>query len=176
MKRRLILWLPLILFVLLAVTLTVGLYAPSDRVIRSRMVGKPVPEFALPAMLPGRPGLASADLAAGQPRVVNIFASWCIPCIAEAPQLMELKQRGIPIEAIAIRDRPEDVADFLARYGDPYRAIASDRNSSVQMALGSAGVPETFIVDGKGVIRLQHIGDIRPEHVAEIISAYEAAK
>lgn len=176
MKRRLILWLPLALFLGLAVTLAIGLYAPSDHTIRSRMIDKPVPEFALPAMLSARAGLASADLAAGQPRIVNVFASWCIPCIAEAPQLLALAKQGIPIDAIAIRDRPEDVAAFLAKWGDPYQRIASDKDSRVQMALGSSGVPETFIVDGKGVIRYQHIGDIRPEQLGEIIQAYEAAK
>jgi cytochrome c biogenesis protein CcmG/thiol:disulfide interchange protein DsbE len=112
----------------------------------------------------------------GEPRLVNVFASWCLPCIAEAPQLMALKQRGIPIDAIAIRDRPADVATFLAKWGDPYERIASDPQTQVQIALGSSGVPETFIVDGRGIIRHQHIGDIRPEHIPDIIRAYEAAK
>jgi cytochrome c biogenesis protein CcmG/thiol:disulfide interchange protein DsbE len=127
-------------------------------------------------MVAGRPGLSSADLAQGQPRIVNVFASWCIPCISEAPQLLELRRRGIPIDAIAIRDRPEDVAAFLARWGDPYQRIGSDVDSRVQLAFGSSGVPETFIVDGRGVIRYQHIGDIRPETIPEILQAYEAAK
>jgi cytochrome c biogenesis protein CcmG/thiol:disulfide interchange protein DsbE len=108
--------------------------------------------------------------------VVNIFASWCIPCIAEAPQLLQLARQGVPIDAIAIRDRPQDVAAFLAKWGDPYQRIASDTDSRVQMALGSSGVPETFVVDGKGVIRYQHIGDVRAETVPEIVKAYEAAK
>jgi cytochrome c biogenesis protein CcmG/thiol:disulfide interchange protein DsbE len=77
---------------------------------------------------------------------------------------------------VAIRDRPQDVANFLGRWGDPYRRIGSDTDSRVQLALGSSGVPETFVIDGKGVIRYQHIGDIRPEHVPEIVQAYEAAK
>ena len=77
---------------------------------------------------------------------------------------------------MAIRDRPEDVANFLSRWGDPYQRIGSDTDSRVQLALGSSGVPETFVIDGKGVIRYQHIGDIRPEHVPEIVQAYEAAK
>jgi cytochrome c biogenesis protein CcmG/thiol:disulfide interchange protein DsbE len=171
-----ILWVPLIVFVAFIVTVAVGLYAPSDRVIRSQMVGKPMPEFALPPALPGRPGLRREDLATGKPRLVNVFASWCVPCIAEAPQLLELKERGVPIDAIAIRDRPQDVAAFLAKWGDPYQRIAADRDSRVQMAMGSSGVPETFVVDGRGIIRHQHIGDIRPEQVNEIIAAYEAAK
>lgn len=173
--RRMILWLPLALFALLVVMVALNLYAPTDTVIRSRLVGKPIPAFALPAGVAGKPGLDSAGLKQGQPRLLNIFASWCVPCAAEAPQLMELARRGIPIDAIAIRDRPEDIAGFLRRYGDPYRSIGSDRNSSVQVALGSSGVPETFLVDGKGIIRLQHIGDIRAEDVDSIVAAYKAA-
>jgi cytochrome c biogenesis protein CcmG/thiol:disulfide interchange protein DsbE len=176
MKRRLILWAPLAVFVILMVIAAAGLYSPSDRTIRSRMVGKEVPDFALPAMLPQRQGLASADFRTGRPRVLNVFASWCVPCIAEAPQLMALTQRGVPIDAIAIRDRPEDVTAFLTRWGDPYQRIGSDRDSRVQLALGSSGVPETFVIDGKGVIRHQHIGDIRPENIDEIVRAYEDAK
>jgi cytochrome c biogenesis protein CcmG, thiol:disulfide interchange protein DsbE len=175
-KRRLILWLPLAVFAAFVLTVALGLYAPSSRDIPSQMVGKPMPDFVLPAALPGRPGLAKADLTKGQPHLVNVFASWCVPCIAEAPQLLALKQRGIPIEAIAIRDRPQDLADFLSRWGDPFDRIGSDTDSRVQLAMGSSGVPETFVVDGQGIIRHQHIGDIRPENVDEIAAAYEAAK
>jgi cytochrome c biogenesis protein CcmG/thiol:disulfide interchange protein DsbE len=174
--KRLILWLPLLVFVAFLATVAYRLYAPSDAVIHSRLIGSPVPKFALPAAIPGKPGLDSASLAQGEPRIVNIFASWCIPCIAEAPQLIEIARRGVPIDAIAIRDTPDDIADFLARHGDPYRRIALDKNSAVQLALGSSGVPETFIVDGKGIIRHQHIGDIRPENVDEILRLYEAAR
>ena len=174
--KRAVLWVPLALFFLFILTVTAGLYSPSERTIRSRLVGKEMPNFVLPPMLPQRQGLQSTHFRSGQPRILNVFASWCGPCIAEAPQLMALSQRGIPIDAIAIRDRPEDVAKFLARWGDPYQRIGSDRDSRVQLALGSSGVPETFVIDGEGVIRYQHIGDIRPEHVAEIIEAYAAAK
>ncbi len=174
--KRLILWVPLAVFLVFTFTVAIGLYSPSDRTIRSRLVGKPVPEFALGPAVPSHPPLTSALLRQGEPRLVNVFASWCVPCVAEAPQLLELKRRGIPIDAIAIRDRTEDVAAFLARHGDPYQRIASDPQTQVQIALGSSGVPETFVVDGKGIIRHQHIGDIRPEHMAEIIQAYEAAK
>ena len=174
--KRLILWVPLAVFLIFVVTVSVGLYRPAERTIRSQLIGKPIPEFALPAALPERPGLTSADLATGQPRVVNIFASWCLPCIAEAPQLLQLARQGVPIDAIAIRDRPQDVAAFLAKWGDPYQRIASDTDSRVQMALGSSGVPETFVIDGKGIIRYQHIGDVRAETVPEIVKAYEAAK
>lgn len=174
--KKAILWVPLIVFVLFVATVASGLWKPSDRLIRSKMVGKPMPAFSLPAALPGRPGLASASLAAGRPRLVNIFASWCIPCIGEAPQLLQLKARGIPIDAVAVRDRGDDVARFLAKWGDPYQAIGSDTESQVQLALGSSGVPETFVVDGRGIIRYQHIGAIEPGDMQAILSAYEAAR
>ncbi|MGE5723119.1 MAG: DsbE family thiol:disulfide interchange protein [Sphingomonadales bacterium] len=174
--RRLVLWLPLVLFALFLIMVAFGLRRPTDTAIRSHLVGTPIPAFALPPAVPGKLGLSSVSLARGQPRIVNIFASWCVPCAAEAPQLMELARRGVPIDAIAIRDRPEDIQAFLARWGDPYARIGADANSSVQLALGSSGVPETFIIDGKGVIREQHIGEIRPEHLAQILGAYEAAR
>lgn len=174
--KRFVLWVPLAVFLLFLVTVASGLYTPSDRKIPSRLVGKPIPAFALPAALPSKPGLKTADFTGGEPRMLNVFASWCVPCIAEAPQLLELASKGIPIDAIAIRDRPEDIANFLSRWGDPYRRIGSDMDSRVQLALGSSGVPETFVIDGNGVIRYQHIGDIKPEHMPEIIRAYEEAK
>ena len=174
--RRLVIWLPQAIFAAFVLTVALQLRRPSEPLIRSKLIGKPLPAFVLPPALPGKLGLDSRSLANGKPRIVNIFASWCIPCIVEAPQLMAIARRGVPVDAIAIRDRPEDVAAFLARWGDPYRRIGADRNSQVQMALGSSGVPETFIVDGAGIIRLQHIGEIRPEHVDTILAAYEAAR
>ncbi|HEY0113680.1 MAG TPA: DsbE family thiol:disulfide interchange protein [Allosphingosinicella sp.] len=174
--KRLILWLPLGLFAVFLLAVAFGLSRSPETVVRSQLIGKPLPDFALEAIVPNHPGLSSADLKRGQPRLLNVFASWCGPCATESPQLLELKRRGIPIDAIAIRDRPQDVAAFLGRYGDPFERIGSDPNLQVQMAFGSSGVPETFIVDGKGIIRHQHIGEIRPEHVAEIVKAYEAAR
>ncbi|HEY5723385.1 MAG TPA: DsbE family thiol:disulfide interchange protein [Allosphingosinicella sp.] len=174
--KRLILWAPLVLLLAFIVLVIFGLRREPENVIRSQMIGKPMPEFALQASLPTHPPLSAADLRKGAPRLVNVFASWCIPCRAEAPQLMALKQRGVPIDGVAIRDRSEDVAAFLAEYGDPFDRIGADPTSKVQFALGSSGVPETFLVDGKGVIRHQHIGDIRPDDVPAIVAAWEAAR
>ena len=174
--KRLVLWLPLGVFILFVLTVAFGLTRTPETTIRSQLIGKPMPEFALQPSVPGHPPLTSADLRSGAPRLVNVFASWCVPCKAEAPQLMALKARGIPIDGIAIRDRGEDVARFLAESGDPFDRIGADPNSKVQFALGSSGVPETFVVDGRGTIRHQHIGDIRPEHMGEIVAAWEAAR
>ena len=149
---------------------------PPDPAIESQMIGKPVPEISAPAALPGKRGFTRADLADGTPRLVNFFASWCVPCIAEAPVLMELKRRGVPIVGIAVRDRPEDVARFLARHGDPFEAMVADRESKLQLAFGSAGVPETFLVDGRGIIRMEHIGPIEADEIPELVRAVESAR
>ncbi|MFL6733346.1 MAG: redoxin family protein, partial [Sphingomicrobium sp.] len=104
------------------------------------------------------------------------FASWCVPCIGEAPILGDLRRRGVRIDGIAIRDRPEDVALFLAKHGDPYDRIGSDVNSRVQVALGSSGVPESFVVDGRGVIRWQHVGAVTSADVPEVLAQLEEAQ
>lgn len=174
--KRWILWVPLAVFLLVAGFFIVGLVVPKDDTIRSQMVGRELPDFALPPALPDRPTATSAAFRTGEPRVLNVFASWCVPCIAEAPHLEALAERGVPIDAVAIRDRPRDIARFLERYGDPYRRIGLDVDSSVQMAMGSSGVPETFVIDGEGVIRHQHIGAINEQNVDEIVTAYEAAR
>ena len=149
---------------------------PADSTIRSQLEGKLVPSFTLPAALPGKAPLSSADLATGKPRLVNIFASWCVPCIAEAPVLAELEARGVIIDGIAIRDKPEDVADFLERHGDPYERIGADMQSSVQLALGSSGVPESFVVDGRGIIRYQHVGAIMRQDIETVLAELEKAR
>ena len=168
--------LPVGLLLLVVGLLVWRLAIPGETKIRSRLAGKPVPAFTLPEALPGKPTLASADLATGRPQLLNIFASWCVPCIAEARVLDRLHRRGVPIAAIAIRDRPEDVAAFLARHGDPFSRIGSDRTSQVQLALGSSGVPESFVVDGRGIIRHQHIGEIKPKDVPAILAELEKAR
>ena len=169
------LWIPLLLFAGFVALAAYMLTRPKDEFVESRMVGKPVPYFALRPAVADRPGLASADLAVGRPRLLNIFASWCLPCIAEARQLEQLAAQGVVIDGIAIRDRPEDVAEFLRRHGNPYRAIGADDLSEVQLALGSSGVPETFVIDGEGRITHQHIGDIRPEHIPKLLKELEEA-
>jgi len=167
--------LPLALFAGFVGLVAMQLYRPAEREVQSAMIGKPIPNFALRAAVPDRPGVATADLTDGKPHLLNIWASWCVPCAAEAPQLETLRRQGAEIAGVAIRDRPEDVAAFLARYGNPYSRIGADDLSEVQMGIGSSGVPETFVVDGKGIIRYQHIGDIRPEHVPMLLQKLKEA-
>ena len=176
MNRSHIRWVPLVAFVLLAAALTYGLARPNTQTITSKMVGASVPGFTLPPATGGVPGLASADLARGRPHLVNIFASWCVPCAAEAPQLRAIADAGVPVVGIAIRDRPEAVAGFLQRYGNPFQRIGADDQSQVQIAMGSSGVPESFVVDGKGMIRQQTIGPINPQDVAAVVAAVKGAR
>ena len=174
--RKLWLLLPLALFALFLGVAAYQLTQPKDEFVRSAMIGKPLPEFDLPGATDEAPRVTSAAFADGQPRLLNVWATWCVPCIAEAPHLEALKERGVPIIGIAIRDEPEAIAQFVDRYGDPFVAIARDDIAEVQLALGSSGVPETFVIDGDGVIRYQHIGDIRADQVDEIYAEWEKAK
>lgn len=169
-------WAPLVVFILLGSALTYGLAKPESSNIKSKMIGASVPSFTLPAATNGLPGLASSDLATGQPHLVNIFASWCVPCVAEAPQLKGIADAGVPVVGIAVRDKPEALQRFLTRNGNPFRAIGADDASQVQMAMGSSGVPESFVVDGKGMIRSQVIGPINPEDVAGVVAAVKATR
>lgn len=170
------LWLlPLLLFAGLVALMANHLGAPQQQVIKSHMVGKPLTDFALEGVA-GAPGLSLADLKGGGPVLVNIFASWCLPCAVEAPQLQVLKDRGATLHGIALRDRPQDVEGFLARHGNPFTRIGQDPGGRMMLAFGASGVPETYVVDGRGVIRYQHLGEIRPEHVDLLLAELEKAK
>ena len=167
---------PLALLLLVIAALVWRLATPTNSNVPSKLEGKPVPAFDLGAALETKPALSARDLATGQPHLLNIFASWCVPCVSEVKVLQQLKARGVPIDGIAIRDTPDDVAAFLARNGDPYERIGNDPQSAVQIALGSSGVPESFIIDGKGVVRYQHIGPIEPGDVPMIVQKLEEVR
>lgn len=170
MRGRVFLWVPVALATALFALFAWQLPRPKNEFVQSAMIGKEIPAFDLPAIVEERPGLSSADLADGRPKLLNVFASWCLPCAAEAPQLEGLERSGANIMAVAIRDRPEDAARFLAAYGNPFSRIGRDDISEVQLSIGSSGVPETFVIDGEGTIRYQHIGEIRPEHVPRLLA------
>lgn len=174
-RKAVWLWLPLALFAFFAGLAGYELTQPKDDAIQSRMVGKPLPQFALRPALAGTPGASLADFKDGQPKLLNIWASWCLPCIAEAPYLEELRVGGAQIVGVAVRDRPEDVARFLQTHGNPYARIGADDLSELQFAIGSSGVPETFVIDGNGVITHQHIGDIRENDVPKLLQELREA-
>lgn len=166
---------PLGIFSLFAGLAAYQLGQPKDEFVESAMVGEKLPQFDLRPAFASLPGAATADFTDGKPKLLNIWASWCIPCISEAPQLERLQASGVEIVGIAIRDRPEDVARFLASYGNPYTRIGADDLSEVQLAIGSSGVPETFVIDGEGKITHQHIGDIRPGDVPVLLGKLQEA-
>jgi cytochrome c biogenesis protein CcmG, thiol:disulfide interchange protein DsbE len=176
MRARWTWWLPAAVFAAFVLFIAWQLRNPAGREVASAMIGKPLPVFDLRAAVPDRPGFASRDMATGKPRLLNVFASWCVPCVVEAPQLAQLQTLGVPIDGVAIRDRSADVADFLARNGNPYARIGADNISAVQLAIGSSGVPETFVIDGTGTIRYQHIGEIRPDQVPLILAKLKEAE
>jgi len=175
-KRRWAIWLPLVLFGGFFLLVMNGLLKPADREVASAMIGKPLPEFSLSPASPDRPGLSTGDFRKGEPRLLNVFASWCVPCAAEAPQLDALTRQGVPIDGVAIRDRADDLARFLGRYGNPYASIGKDDISEVQLGIGSSGVPETFVIDGNGAIRYQHIGPIMDRDVPTILAEMRKAQ
>lgn len=140
----------------------------NPRSVPSPLVGKPAPEFTLPAQAPAGEGFASTDLhAVGRPLLINFFASWCVPCVIEHPQLMALAAEGMPVWGIAYKDTPEAAAGFLARRGNPFSRIARDAPGQVAIDWGVYGVPESFLLDAQGLIRWRYAGPLTPEVVAE---------
>jgi cytochrome c biogenesis protein CcmG/thiol:disulfide interchange protein DsbE len=146
--------------------------------IQSVLIDKPAPEFTLaPVEGTGVPGFDTAALT-GEVTVVNVFASWCIPCRDEHPVLEALKQQtGVRLFGLNQKDAPENAVSFLNELGNPYDAIGADANGRTSIDWGVYGVPETFIVDAKGVIRFKHVGPLAMDDLAdEIIPAIEKAR
>jgi len=176
-RRRLAMaLLPVVAFAGLAVLFVIGLARDDPSRVPSVLIGKPAPEFNL-LPLEGLtrqgapvPGLATAELALGQVTLVNIWASWCVPCREEHPQLMRLSQvEGVRLVGINYKDDPENARRFLGGLGLPYAAVGVDRGGRTFVDWGAYGVPETFLVDGKGIIRYKYIGPITPEALDETL-------
>lgn len=160
--RRLIFLAPALAFVALVGFFAAGLrHDPS--VLPSTLIGKPVPAFALAPVRPADKGLATADLKGAGPRLLNVFASWCVSCRIEHPLLLQLKARGVPIDGLDWKDKAADGARYLVNEGDPYARVGNDESGRAGIDLGVSGVPETFVVDGHGVIRFKAVGPITPE-------------
>lgn len=157
---------PLLVFTALVVTLGIGLTL-DPRKVPSPLIGKPVPEFSLPPVKGRTLGLASANLK-GEVSLVNVFASWCIPCRQEHPIFMDLRKRGVvPIHGINYKDQPDAAARWLDELGDPYTRTGADLDGRVSIDWGVYGVPETFLVDREGRIAYKHIGPLTPQIMSE---------
>lgn len=165
--RRLMFIMPLLVFFGVGVAFFLG-FNRDPREIPSALIDKPVPEFALPALPGHKQGLSSADLK-GDVQLVNVFASWCVPCKVEHPIVTRLAQQGVTVRAINHKDRAEDALAWLARNGDPYASIGVDRDGRTSIDWGVYGVPETFLIDRQGRIRYKHVGPLTPEAVEQTI-------
>ncbi len=159
--RRLMFILPLLIFVGVGVAFTLG-FNRDPREIPSALIDKPVPEFTLPPLPNHKQGLSSLDLK-GEVQLVNVFASWCIPCRAEHPVVSRLAEtEKLPVRAINYKDKPEDAQAWLTRHGDPYTAIGADADGRVSIDWGVYGVPESFLIDRQGRIRYKVPGPLSP--------------
>ena len=133
----------------------------------SMLIGKPLPRFSLPGQPPSQ-GFASTDIVG--PALINFFASWCIPCVQEAPILMALKQQGTPIFGIAYKDKPDATTEFLQQNGDPYTRIARDEPGTVAIDFGLYGVPETYVIDKSGIVRWRWAGGLSDDIVRQSLA------
>ncbi|MBI4724753.1 MAG: DsbE family thiol:disulfide interchange protein [Rhodomicrobium sp.] len=174
-KPRATLILPLVLAGILLVFLFVALRSGDPSRLPSALIGKPVPEFSLPAIpqaVSGNgpvPGLSTAAFKTGRVSLLNVWASWCAPCAAESQVLLDLSKQGVPLFGVNYKDTAEAARRFLARYGNPFQAIGVDEKGLTSIDFGVYGVPETFVIDGQGRIAYRFPGPLTPEIVADKI-------
>ena len=159
---QLLLFGPVALFLVLMLAFAMGL-GHDPKLVPSPLIGKPVPVFSLPPVNGRRVGLSSVDLQ-GEISLVNVFASWRVACREEHPVLMQLaKQRTVPVHGLNYKDKPEEAALWLDGMGDPYTRTGADTDGRVAIDWGVYGVPETFVVDGRGRIAFKQVGPMTPE-------------
>jgi cytochrome c biogenesis protein CcmG/thiol:disulfide interchange protein DsbE len=172
MLRKLLFILPSAIFLGVMAFSLWGLLSDRDpSAVPSNLIDKPVPAFDLPGVEGlETPGLSSALLADGKVKLINVFASWCVPCRAEHPVIEKLaKEHGVTVYGLNYKDKPEDARLWLAELGNPYARIGADRKGRTAIDFGVSGVPETYLIDGEGVIRYQYIGPIVPLDLEEKI-------
>ena len=159
---QLLLFGPVALFLVLMLAFAMGL-GHDPKLVPSPLIGKPVPVFSLPPVNGRRVGLSSVDLQ-GEISLVNVFASWRVACREEHPVLMQLaKQRTVPVHGLNYKDKPEEAALWLDGMGDPYTRTGADTDGRVAIDWGVYGVPESFVVDGRGRIAFKQVGPMTPE-------------
>ena len=155
---------PLGLFVVLVGFMAVGLRR-DPKEVPSPLIGKPAPEFAVPRLDDPARTVRRADLL-GQVWVLNVWASWCVACREEHGTLMDFaRSRAAPLYGLDYKDTRPEARDWLARAGDPYAASLFDADGRVGIDFGVYGVPETFVIDRRGVVRFKHVGPLTPEIV-----------
>ncbi len=169
-------FIPIIIFLALSITFLFRLFGEDPNNIPSVLIQKPLPQFELSAQ-GDFPTFGSKDFYGdGDPKIINFWASWCLPCREEHPQLEAIQELGIKIYGISYKDVEENALQFLEEYGNIYEAIGKDEKNSVHIDFGVRKIPETFIVDNQGIIRYKQIGAILPENYDFFLKQYEAAK
>ena len=171
MNRRLLFLLPLLTLALMAGFFAWSLLAGRDPAsIGSVMVGRPAPRLEVKALRDSEPPLTDALLRTGKPAIVNFFASWCTPCLAEHPLFTRLATRdGAVIVGVAWKNKPPEAIAWLKRLGDPYKFAGADLEGRTGLDWGLSGVPETYLVDGQGIVRRHFRGPITERDVNETI-------
>jgi cytochrome c biogenesis protein CcmG/thiol:disulfide interchange protein DsbE len=159
--NRSLLFIPLGIFVLMAVVFWIGLGQEDKTSLPSPLIDHPFPEFSLTVLEDSR-AVTKADIV-GAPALVNVWATWCPTCKHEHTFLNELASQGVRIFGINYKDNDEKAKDWLMSFGNPYIWNLSDPNGQLGLELGVYGAPETFLVDSKGIIRAKHIGDLNPK-------------
>jgi cytochrome c biogenesis protein CcmG/thiol:disulfide interchange protein DsbE len=176
--KRAIYILPIAGFAVLAFFLFKSLWAPPPDLVPSALLNKPVPRLVLPGLDAQSAGFTTADLAAGHVSVINVFASWCAPCRTEGGQLAQLaKLPGVALYGMTQKDKPASTRAFLDEVGNPFSKISRDDDGSASIEWGVYGVPETFVVDGKGIIRLKYVGPLSDAVLkSQVMPAIKAAQ
>lgn len=156
--------LPLAVFLGVAIFLAVGL-GLNPREVPSPLIGKPAPGFTLPRLDDAGQSIRREDLL-GQVWMLNVWASWCAPCREEHPLVIDIvKRKLVPVYGLNYKDKRQAATSWLASMGDPYQATMFDADGRVGIDFGVYGVPETFIIDRQGVIRMKHVGPLTPDVV-----------
>ncbi|WP_373820211.1 DsbE family thiol:disulfide interchange protein [Glaesserella sp.] len=167
------LFIPLIVFLALIVAFTYQLQQNANgddpKALESALIGKTVPDFQLESLLDQNQTLDAAVVKTGSPRLLNVWATWCPTCYAEHQYLTILAKQGIEIVGVDYKDEREKALKFLADYGDPYKAVIYDPKGALGLDLGVYGAPETFIIDGKGIIHYRHTGDVNQKVWDEVL-------
>ena len=169
---------PIAAFAVLAFFLFQSLWAPAPSVIPSALLNRPAPRLLLPALDAQSAAFTPADLAAGHVSVVNVFASWCAPCRTEGAQLETLARLpGVAVYGLTQKDNPAATRAFLDEVGNPFARIARDDDGRASIEWGVYGVPETYVVDGRGIVRLKYVGPLSDDVLAQqLMPAIKAAQ